>query len=177
MLVQVGVAGGLDGVAMDSRNRPWLGGREGDGLGSLDAAGWYNATQLATADNDSQGLFDFGGGLLAMVRDGDALHTVVPHTARQFGRAIIMPNLKPPVTTVQQALAYRERVLAAVPDGSGFTPLMTLYLTDNTSPAEIFKARDSGFVVLLTDGAGNISLTGRPPASTPSRWNWPSGPI
>ena len=80
------------------------------------------------------------------VRDGAALHTVVPHTARQFGRAIIMPNLKPPVTTVQQALAYRERVLAAVPDGSGFTPLMTLYLTDNTGPGEIAAAKDCGHI-------------------------------
>ena len=80
------------------------------------------------------------------VRDGDALRSVVPHTARQFGRAIIMPNLKPPVTTTLQALAYRERILAAVPAGIDFTPLMTLYLTDNTDPGEIAAARDSGHV-------------------------------
>ena len=77
------------------------------------------------------------------VRDGDALAAVVPHTARQFGRAIIMPNLQPPVTTTAQALAYRERVLAAVPDGTSFTPLMTLYLTNQTTAADIVEARAS----------------------------------
>jgi dihydroorotase len=80
------------------------------------------------------------------VRDGAALACVVPHTARQFGRAIIMPNLKPPVTTTAQALAYRERILAAVPAGIDFTPLMTLYLTDNTPAEEIHRAKDSGLV-------------------------------
>jgi dihydroorotase len=80
------------------------------------------------------------------VRDDAALPCVVPHTARQFGRAIIMPNLKPPVTTTAQALAYRERILAAVPTGVDFSPLMTLYLTDNTAPEEIRRARDSGLV-------------------------------
>jgi len=80
------------------------------------------------------------------VRDGAAMAAVVPATARQFGRAIIMPNLKPPVTTTAQALAYRERILAAVPKGVAFEPLMTLYLTDNTDPAEIVRARASGFV-------------------------------
>ncbi len=80
------------------------------------------------------------------VRDGAALASVVPHTARQFGRAIIMPNLSPPVTTTDQSLAYRERILAAVPEGSGFAPLMTLYLTDNTSADEISRARSSGHV-------------------------------
>ena len=80
------------------------------------------------------------------VRDADALHSVVPHTARQFARAIIMPNLQPPVTTTEQALAYRERILAAVPAGCDFNPLMTLYLTDNTAPAEIARARASGLV-------------------------------
>ena len=80
------------------------------------------------------------------VRDGDALPSVVPHTARQFGRAIIMPNLRPPVTTVLQALAYRKRILAALPAGSDFTPLMTLYLTDNTDPREIAAAKDSGHI-------------------------------
>ncbi|WP_126285204.1 dihydroorotase [Burkholderia stagnalis] len=80
------------------------------------------------------------------VRDGNMLAAVLPHTARQFGRAIIMPNLKPPVTTTAQAQAYRERILAAVPAGVTFEPLMTLYLTDNTPPDEIRRARESGFV-------------------------------
>jgi len=83
------------------------------------------------------------------VRDGAVLAAVLPHTARQFGRAIIMPNLRPPVTTTELAAAYRERILAALPkDGPGarFEPLMTLYLTDNTPPDEIRRARESGFV-------------------------------
>lgn len=80
------------------------------------------------------------------LRDGEALAAVLPHTARQFGRAIVMPNLKPPVTTVEQAAAYRQRILAAVPAGMRFEPLMTLYLTDNTPAAEIAKAAASGFV-------------------------------
>ena len=80
------------------------------------------------------------------VRDGAALASVIPHTATQFDRAIIMPNLSPPVTTTELALAYRDRILAAVPAGSGFTPLMTLYLTDATSPDEIARARQSGHV-------------------------------
>lgn len=80
------------------------------------------------------------------VRDDAVLQTVVPHTARCFARAIIMPNLKPPVTTTAQALAYRERILAAVPVASNFQPLMTLYLTDNTAPAEIQQAKNSGYV-------------------------------
>src|SRR5687768_6997357 len=84
------------------------------------------------------------------LRDGVALASVLPHTARQFGRAIIMPNLRPPVTTVDQACAYRDRINKALAMGpasdSGFEPLMTLYLTDNTSPDEIKRARDSGFV-------------------------------
>jgi dihydroorotase len=74
------------------------------------------------------------------------LPCVVPHTARQFARAIVMPNLRPPVTTVEQAQAYRERILAAVPQNLSFTPLMTLYLTDTTSPDEIPSAVDSGIV-------------------------------
>ncbi len=81
------------------------------------------------------------------VRDDAALRAVVPHSARQFARAIIMPNLRPPVTTTAQALAYRERILDAVPPGSDFQPLMTLYLTDNTPPAEIARAKDSGHIV------------------------------
>jgi dihydroorotase len=80
------------------------------------------------------------------VRDAAAMQAVVPHTARQFKRAIIMPNLKPPVTTTEQALAYRERILAAAPADSGFTPLMTLYLTDNTSAGEIRRAKQSGHI-------------------------------
>ncbi|QBJ77759.1 dihydroorotase [Aquitalea sp. USM4] len=80
------------------------------------------------------------------LRDGAALAAVLPDTARQMGRAIIMPNLKPPVTTVEAAAAYRERILAALPAGSCFEPLMTLYLTDNTSAEEVRKARASGFV-------------------------------
>ena len=80
------------------------------------------------------------------VRDGDALAAVIPHTARQFARAIIMPNLQPPVTTTAQALAYRQRILAALPAGADFAPLMTLYLTDNTSAAEVSRAKDSGQV-------------------------------
>src|SRR5437899_1780158 len=88
------------------------------------------------------------------VRDGEALDTVVPHTAAQFGRAIIMPNLKPPVTTAAQALAYRERILAAVPKGLRFEPLMTLYLTDNLPPDEIRRAKDAGVVALKLYPAG-----------------------
>ncbi len=80
------------------------------------------------------------------VRDEEALDRVVPYSARQFGRAIIMPNLKPPVTTTEQALAYRQRILAAVPEGVAFEPLMTLYLTDNTAPEEIERAVASGQV-------------------------------
>ena len=78
------------------------------------------------------------------VRDGDVLQNVVPHTARCFARAIIMPNLKPPVTTVQQALAYRDRILASLPKGSSFNPLMTLYLTDGTPADEIRRAKRAG---------------------------------
>jgi len=78
-------------------------------------------------------------------RDGDAMRSVLPDTARVFGRAIAMPNLKPPVVTVGDAAAYRERLLAAA-TGMSFEPLMTLYLTDNTQPEEIRRARASGFV-------------------------------
>lgn len=80
------------------------------------------------------------------LRDGAAMASVLPHTARQFGRAIVMPNLKPPVTTVALAGAYRDRILAALPAGMAFEPLMTLYLTDNTPPDEILRAKDSGFI-------------------------------
>ncbi len=80
------------------------------------------------------------------LRDGAALAAVIGHTAAQFGRAIVMPNLKPPVTTVEQAAAYRDRILAAIPAGLNFEPLMTLYLTDNTPASEITQAAASGFV-------------------------------
>ncbi len=80
------------------------------------------------------------------LRDGAALAAVLPDTARQFARAIVMPNLKPPVTTVAQAQAYRARILAALPAGLSFEPLMTLYLTDNTHADEIVAAKASGFV-------------------------------
>ena len=82
----------------------------------------------------------------AHLRDGAALAAVVGATARQFARAIAMPNLKPPVVTARQAAAYRERIVAALPAGSSFEPLMTLYLTDNTPADEIAKARASGIV-------------------------------
>ena len=88
------------------------------------------------------------------VRDGDALHTVVPHTAAQFGRAIIMPNLRPPVTTALQALAYKSRIQAAVPAGVAFEPLMTLYLTDNLPPDEIKRSKDAGVVAAKLYPAG-----------------------
>ena len=80
------------------------------------------------------------------LRDGAAMAAVLPDTARRFARAIVMPNLKPPVTTVALAAAYRERILAALPVGMDFSPLMTLYLTDNMAPSEIDAARASGFV-------------------------------
>ena len=88
------------------------------------------------------------------VRDGAALAAVVPHTAAQFARAIVMPNLRPPVTTAAQALAYKARIQAAVPAGVAFEPLMTLYLTDNTPPDEIARAKDAGVVALKLYPAG-----------------------
>ena len=80
------------------------------------------------------------------LRDGPALSAVVADTARRFGRAIVMPNLKPPVRTTREALAYRERILAALPPRARFEPLMTLYLTDDTPPEEITAAKESGRV-------------------------------
>lgn len=80
------------------------------------------------------------------LRDGALLAAVLPDTAHQFARAIVMPNLKPPVTTVELARAYRERIVAALPRGAQFEPLMTLYLTDMTKPHEIAAAKASGFV-------------------------------
>jgi len=83
------------------------------------------------------------------VRDGAALAAVLPATARRFARAIIMPNLRPPVRTVAEAAAYRQRILAALPAASAFEPLMTLYLTDTTPPDEIVRVKESGFVKAL----------------------------
>jgi dihydroorotase len=80
------------------------------------------------------------------LRDGDLLAAVLPDTARQFARAIVMPNLRPPVRTLAEASAYRQRILAALPAGLKFNPLMTLYLTDNTDPEEVVKAYASGIV-------------------------------
>lgn len=97
------------------------------------------------------------------VRDGEAMASVIGHTARQFGRAIVMPNLNPPITTVDQALAYRQRILAALPEDTTFTPLMTLYLTDNTSADEIFRAAESEHVYavkLYPSGATTNSDSG-----------------
>ena len=88
------------------------------------------------------------------LRDGAALAAVLPDSARQFGRAIVMPNLRPPVTTAAQAEAYRERIRAALPAGLAFEPLMTLYLTDRTPPDEIRRARDAGVVALKLYPAG-----------------------
>jgi dihydroorotase len=88
------------------------------------------------------------------LRDGDALTAVVPHTAAQFARAIVMPNLKPPVTTTAQALAYRDRILAALPAASDFQPLMTLYLTDQTPVDEIRRAHEAGVVAVKLYPAG-----------------------
>jgi dihydroorotase len=88
------------------------------------------------------------------VRDGAALQAVVPHTAAQFGRAIIMPNLRPPCSTAVQALEYKARIQAAVPAGVQFEPLMTLYLTDNLAPDEIKRAKDAGVVAAKLYPAG-----------------------
>ncbi|MBC7718165.1 MAG: amidohydrolase family protein, partial [Pseudorhodobacter sp.] len=92
------------------------------------------------------------------VRDGAAMAAVVPDTARQFARAVIMPNLKPPVTTTDQAVAYRHRIKAAMPSGAGFNasfePLMTLYLTDHLPADEILRAKDAGVVAVKLYPAG-----------------------
>jgi len=97
------------------------------------------------------------------LRDGPALKDALPHTSRVFARAIVMPNLKPPVTRTGQALAYRERIVSAVPPGHRFEALMTLYLTDATAAAEIRRARDSGVVhavKLYPSGATTNSESG-----------------
>jgi dihydroorotase len=88
------------------------------------------------------------------LRDGAALAAVLPHTAAQFARAIVMPNLRPPITTAEQAVAYRQRILQALPAGLAFEPLMTLYLTDNTAPEEIARAKAAGVVALKLYPAG-----------------------
>jgi dihydroorotase len=88
------------------------------------------------------------------VRDGEALAAVVPHSARQFGRAVIMPNLRAPITTTEQALAYQARIKAAVPAGLKFEPLMTLYLTDTLKPQEISRAKAAGLVAAKLYPAG-----------------------
>ncbi|MBP6777952.1 MAG: dihydroorotase [Piscinibacter sp.] len=88
------------------------------------------------------------------LRDGAAMAAVLPHTARQFARAIVMPNLRPPVTTAAQALAYRDRIRAALPAGADFEPLMTLYLTDTLPPEEIARAAAAGVVAVKLYPAG-----------------------
>ncbi|MBI5279537.1 MAG: dihydroorotase [Burkholderiales bacterium] len=88
------------------------------------------------------------------VRDGQPMRDVVPHSAAQFARALIMPNLRPPVTTTEQAMAYRQRILDAVPQGVAFQPLMSLYLTDNLPPDEIVRARAAGVVACKLYPAG-----------------------
>ena len=88
------------------------------------------------------------------LRDGAAMAAVLPATARQFARAIVMPNLKPPVVNTAQAQAYRERIVAALPEGSRFTPLMTLYLTDQTPPDEVRRAKAAGVVAFKLYPAG-----------------------
>jgi len=88
------------------------------------------------------------------LRDGDALQTVVPHTAAQFARAIVMPNLKPPVTNTAMALAYKQRILAALPADLEFEPLMTLYLTDDMSADEIHRAHEAGVAAVKLYPAG-----------------------
>lgn len=90
------------------------------------------------------------------LRDGDVLASVLPDTVRRFARAMVMPNLDPPVRTLDDARAYRNRILAALPPGARFDPLMTLYLTDHTTPAEIMRAKASGIV----HGVGEAFLAG-----------------
>ncbi|KHA52680.1 dihydroorotase [Sulfitobacter geojensis] len=97
------------------------------------------------------------------LRDGDMLRAVLPHTSAHFARAIIMPNLVPPVVTMADATAYRDRIVAALPEGSGFTPLMTLYLTENTDPADVAAAHAAGLihaVKLYPAGATTNSASG-----------------
>jgi dihydroorotase len=88
------------------------------------------------------------------LRDGAAMAAVLPHTARQFARAVVMPNLKPPITSTAQALAYRARIKSALPAGASFEPLMTLYLTDHLLPSEIERAKGAGIRALKLYPAG-----------------------
>ena len=97
------------------------------------------------------------------LRDGAALAAVLPHSAQQFARAVVMPNLKPPVTTTALALAYRQRILAALPAGLAFEPLMTLYLTDSTPPEEI-SPRQGG----RRGGAASCTRQAPPPTAMPA---------
>jgi dihydroorotase len=97
------------------------------------------------------------------LRDGDMLRAVLPHTSRHFARAIIMPNLVPPVVTAADARAYRDRIIAAVPQGDDFTPLMTLYLTEDTDPADVAAAHAEGLITavkLYPAGATTNSASG-----------------
>jgi dihydroorotase len=97
------------------------------------------------------------------LRDGDMLRAVLPHTSRNFARAIIMPNLVPPVVTAADARAYRDRIVAAIPAGDDFTPLMTLYLTEETDPADVASAHAEGLiqaVKLYPAGATTNSASG-----------------
>lgn len=112
------------------------------------------------------------------LRDGQALEAVVGHTAAQMGRAIIMPNLTPPITTTEQAVAYHQRILDALPADSRFEPLMTLYLTDTTPPEEVERAVKSGIVKafkLYPAGATTNSDSGSPTSDTamPRSPHWP----
>ncbi len=106
------------------------------------------------------------------LRDGAPMAAVLPYTARQFGRAIVMPNLRPPITTAAMALAYRQRILAALPAGAAFEPLMTLYLTDHTPPDEIVRARAAGVVALKLYPAG--ATTHSDAGVTDLRRTWPT---
>ncbi len=97
------------------------------------------------------------------LRDGDMLRAVLPHSARDFARAIIMPNLVPPVVTGAQAAAYRDRIMAALPEDADFTPLMTLYLTEDTDPDDVARAHADGLihaVKLYPAGATTNSASG-----------------
>ena len=97
------------------------------------------------------------------LRDGDMLRAVLPHTSRHFARAIIMPNLVPPVVTAADARAYRDRIMAAIPQGDDFIPLMTLYLTEDTDPADVAAAHAEGLITavkLYPAGATTNSASG-----------------
>ncbi|KAF6257727.1 dihydroorotase [Scenedesmus sp. NREL 46B-D3] len=135
------------------------------GLQGVEAAGWLRpaassrrhvaaTAAAATATQEQKLTITTPDDWHLHVRDGDNMRSVVPHTAAHFARAIIMPNLVPPVTNTQLALDYRARIMAATPQGSGFSPLMTLYLTDNTSPADVAAAKAAGIVAYKLYPAG-----------------------